>query len=374
MAYKFIYVDDAQHELEQGMIHALEADGDIKITFSGPRNWEDLIDFLKSELPRHDGIILDLRLDDIPFDGKNASYKGSTVAQELRNLTKENALPDFPILLFSGTDKLEHYLDQTSKDLFDKIIDKTKIESEEYLNYSDFRNILRWLADGYKFLSNVDRNDLLLVLAIEDISLLDTRFVETYNSIKNKPIHITAQFFLKEVLGRPSFLINEEILASRLGVDRSSQNWSDVLECFSDCVYKGAFAGKYNMWWMPKINRLWKERISNEINIRNISANKRVSLLKEVLNLSELISIKKSARSKSDSFWTICKVRKIAIDTIDGFVISGQDNKFPWQELEYISIDEALRPSKGINISSLEISRLSELKAIIENNEKRIRR
>ncbi|MDM1296530.1 hypothetical protein HX021_19770 [Sphingobacterium sp. N143] len=374
MVYKYIYVDDAQHELEQGMINALQADGDIKITFSGPRNWEDLIDFLKLELPQHSGIILDLRLDDIPYDGKNASYKGSTVAQELRNLTKENTLSDFPIILFSGTDNLEYYLDQTSKDLFDKIIDKTKIEGEDYINYSDFRDILRWLAKGYKYLSTVDRDDLLSVLSIDDITLLDTRFVESYNGIRNKPIHITAQFFLKEMLGRPSFLISEQILAARLGVNVSSLGWPKLLDHFSDCIYKGAFARGLNHWWMPKIIRFWKDNISTEVNIRNISASKRVDLLKDALNIHDLTAIEKSRRSKSDAFWTVCKVRKIAIDTIDGFVISGQDNKFPWQDIEYICIDEALRPSKGITISSLEIPRLKNLKSIIENNEQRERR
>lgn len=374
MAYRILYVDDAQQELEKGMINALKLSGDIEITFSGPKDWEDLIKYLTVQLPNHDGIILDLRLDDIPYEGKNASYKGSTVAQELRNLTKEGKLSDFPIVLFSGTDKLEHYLDQTSKDLFDRIIDKTKIESEEYLSYSDFRNILKWLVDGYSFLKDIDRNDLLTVLSIDDVTLLDTRFVDAYNLIKDKPIHITSQFFLKYMLGQPSFLINEEILASRLGVKRTSIGWKKLLNKFSSCKYEGAFSEGLDNWWMPKVSRFWKEYISTEFNIRNISAIKRVALLTEKLGVEGLEAIEKSTRSKSDSFWTICKARKIPIDTIDGFVISGQDNKFPWQELEYICTEEALRPTMNCSISSLEISRLTNLKSVLEKNETRVRK
>lgn len=374
MAYKILYIDDAQQNLEKGMINALELGNEIKITFSGPMDWERLIEYLKVELPKHDGIILDLRLDDVPYDGKNASYKGSTVAQELRNLTKEGKLSDFPIILFSGTDKLDHYLDQTSKDLFDKIIDKTKIESEQYLSYSDFRNILKWLIEGYQYLKSSDRNDLLSILAIDDVSLLDTRFVDCYNLIKDKPIHITSQFFLKYIFGQPSFLITEEILAARLGVNRTSQGWAKLLNVFSSCEYKGAFSAGKPMWWMPKINRFWKENISSEFAMRSISATKRKDLLTQYTGIQELDALEKSKRSKSDSFWTVCKARKIPIDTVDGFVISGQDNKFPWQELEYICIEEALRPTMKYSVSSLETPRLNNLKHVLEKNETRIRR
>lgn len=36
----------------------------------------------------------------------------------------------------------------------------------------------------------------------------------------------------------------------------------------------------------------------------------------------------------------------VAIDTIDGLLIDGQDNNFPWQDKKYISIEEALRPKR----------------------------
>ncbi|MEI2420111.1 hypothetical protein V6O07_07540, partial [Arthrospira platensis SPKY2] len=43
-------------------------------------------------------------------------------------------------------------------------------------------------------------------------------------------------------------------------------------------------------------------------------------------------------------FWTNCVGSGIAIDTVDGLLIAGQDNLFPWQDKSYVSIGEALRP------------------------------
>lgn len=375
MVYKFLYVDDTRNQLEQGMINALQINGDIEITFKGPKDWEDLITFLKKEVPRHHGVILDLRLDDFQFEpGKSASYKGSTVAQELRNLSKEGKLSDFPIILFSGTDKIDQYLDPTSRDLFDEIVDKTKIEQPDYLNYAQFRCVLKWLADGYLKLKSIDNLEIKSVLDIADHRILDSRFVDYLISLKGKPIHTFVQFFIKEVLVKPSFLIDEELLAVRLGVDRSSPDWSVLKEQLKPCKYTGCFSSNVEYWWMPKISMFWEEYVSRELVLRNTSTVKRVNAIKEYTGLQNLMHLEKSSRSKSDSLWTVCKATRAPIDTVDGFVISGQDNKFPWQEVEYISIGEALRPTKSYKISSLEKGRLGNLKSILEKNERRIRK
>lgn len=376
MVYKFLYVDDTRENLEEGMINALQIEGDIEITFKGPNDWENMMNLLKMEIPNHHGVILDLRLDDFQYEpGKSASYKGSTVAQELRNLTKEGKLTDFPIILFSGTDKLDQYLDPTSKDLFDKIIDKTKIEQPDYLDYNEFRRLLKWLADGYIRLKKTGVSSLQGILDIDDVSLIDSRFIECYNELKEKPLHVLVQFFIKQVLGKPSFLINEELLAIRLGVNRElSSDWEFLKKTLTGCRYTGCFGNNIEYWWMPKIISFWKECISQELNIRNSSSVQRVEAIKDYTGLQNLIPIERSPRSKSDAFWVICKGRGTAIDTIDGFVIAGQDNKYPWQEAEYICVEEALRPTKSYKISSIEKGRLDNLKLILERNEQRVRK
>ncbi|MEO7048149.1 MAG: hypothetical protein ABI091_22820 [Ferruginibacter sp.] len=375
MSYKYLYIDDTRDNLEQGMINALTDGNEIEITFHGPTEWETLIEWFKQEIPNHDGVILDLRLSDAPYkDGKYAQYKGSTVAQELRSLSKEGVLKDFPMILFSGTDKLEQYLDPTSKDLFDKIVDKTKIEQPGYFNYTDFRDKLKWLADGYAYINDLEERTIKEFFKTNDLTIFDPRFVEYFNTVLEKPVHIIVQFLIREVIGQPCFLINENYLSARLGISKLSEDWQNLLRKLSDCKYTGVFSNYYNHWWMPLINRYWKTEISEDLNLRTLSASKRTELIIDKSGLKKLNPLPRPEKCKSESFWVSCKSTEVAIDTIDGFVISGYDNKFPWQEPEYISIDEALKPTQHYKVLVTEKPRLDKLKILFEKNEQRVRK
>jgi hypothetical protein len=213
------------------------------------------------------------------------------------------------------------------------------------------------------------------ILQIEE-SILDRRFLDHFETIKEFSRHIVARFILRQVLEMPSFLVNEEYLLARLGIDKSSTDVKDLFEFLDRYKYKGIFCSYYKRWWMPLIQNWWDE-ISPEESLRSLTAEKRVQILKKVTSLRKLKPILKDKRSASNSFWTVCKGTGIPIDTIDGLMISSQEHKFPWQEKEYVSIQEALRPQnperwKGIAVS--EKNRLQNLKEVYGQTEKRVRR
>lgn len=376
MAYRYIYIDDTKNEIEQGTINGLQDHGGIEIEFRKPGDWEDQIKEITKILPDFNGIILDLRLNDNPYeDNKFAQYRGSTMAQELRTLAKENKFKnDFPIVLISANDNIEKSLDQTSIDLFDYVINKNKLEQIGGITYATLRNKLKWLSDGYHFLNQCDKN-IEAILNVKELSVLDFRFIDEFNKLINKPVHVIARFLTKELIERPSFLINENYLAARLGIDKASGDWATLLDKFlKNYEYRGAFSNYYRRWWMYEIQSFWDEKISQDCNLRNLSAEKRVELITEKTGLKKLSPIKRQEKSKSDSFWTICKVTQVAIDTIDGFIIANQDDLFPWQEKEYVCLNEALRPSnidmwKGV--AALERNRLQKLKDIYGKAEQR---
>jgi hypothetical protein len=121
----------------------------------------------------------------------------------------------------------------------------------------------------------------------------------------------------------------------------------------------------------------WSEIYGEDMVLRSLGASERVKLLKEKFGNLQLNVQEKSEKSKSDKFWTICKGRNIPIDTIDGFLVCDQDNSYPWQEKEYISIDEALRPKnieKWKDIATIEKNRLQKLKDLYGKTEQRVRR
>jgi hypothetical protein len=217
------------------------------------------------------------------------------------------------------------------------------------------------LAKGYEFL--------LLRKSIDEtfgkeISFLDKRLVSDLNTIHaSKPVHIFSGFIVKQLLRKTGPLVDIKHLSARLGIYyKHSDDWQKLMEILADTKYDGVYSDGWERWWFPLIEKWWTENFPDKI-IRLLSATDRVKLISEKFTLN-LTPYQKTARSKSDKFWTICKGTLAPIDPTDGFIVGNQDNFYPWQEKEYISIDEALE-RKFIDIwktiSSLEKNRYEKL-------------
>lgn len=75
--------------------------------------------------------------------------------------------------------------------------------------------------------------------------------------------------------------------------------------------------------------------------------------------LMMILSLKKN--------WTLCKGSHLPLDPVDGLIIQGQDNLYPWQEPEYVSVDAALwrrNIDDWISVADVEKERYDELKVI----------
>lgn len=373
MAYKYIYIDDLFGKLELGTINGLKYGDKLTVEHFLPNTWEALIEHLTIIMADADGLLLDLRLEVFAFDeeGHKAKYKGSTLAQELRTLVKEKKIKnDFPIVLISGDAIIEQSLDKTSYDLFEAVIEKEKLGNE--ISYAELRDKLCSFSKAYKDLNTMDVKNIENVLHV-DPEFLDVRFRTIFEDIIGYPNHIITRFVLKQVLQRPSFLIDESTLAARLGVDKNSDNWLKFsTEVLKDAVYDGLFSDYYKRWYMPIIEDWWESDVSDEVILRSLPAVKRVELLNSKFNL-DLAPLIKDDESKSSSFWTICMATQKPIDTVDGFLIADQDNSYPWQEKQYVCLNEALR-ELNFKVAPIEKNRLQILKNHYEEIQKRVRK
>ncbi|HEY0056943.1 MAG TPA: hypothetical protein VGB63_16450 [Pedobacter sp.] len=374
--YKYIYVDDTQDQIEIGAINGIKQGGVIDVDFVKPGLWEEKITELTEKLKTSHGLIVDLRLNDMPYDDVNrAQYRGSTVAQELRTLVKEQTIIDIPIFLISADQKLHESLDKTSLDLFDGVISKNTIGNTG-ITFPEFIKMLSAYAEAYVLIQ--DQKSIIQLLKIEDIQLLDTRFVDEFEKTSPYPNHVIIRFISKEFIQKTTILVDEDTLASRLGIDMSSDDWGSFKDEFlKEFLYQGILSRYYERWWWPLIEDWWYNKITQDLTIRTLPAKERVEFLKSLKEGIRLKPASMSEKSKSDKFWTICKARKIPIDTVDGFLVAGQDNNFPWQEKEYVSNDEALRP-KDIeawkSVATVEKNRLQSMKDFYGKQEQRVRR
>lgn len=368
MGYKYLYIDDNTAENVKGIIVGLEKEGELSIAFRNPAdNWEsERDDILSKSFSEYDGLVIDLNLEENPNQSKIYSkYKGSSLAQEIRNISRANEMKEIPIVLLSATVNINRYFDKTNEDLFDLVIRRDQLTDV----YIPIRKKLIALAEGYKAINlhkgKINFDELFLTsFDREDIRILDQ--LET---LVGFPTHAISKFIVKNLLDRNGPLITEKLLAVRLGIDiQESKDWSKLLADIK-FNYQGVFHIGWDRWWMSGLESWWKDNFS-DLNLRTTPGEVKVEKLKEKTGFTNLIAIVKSEKSKSSSFWTTCVGTGVPIDTVDGLIIAGQDNIFPWQDRQYVSIDEALKPkakNKWNEIAAIEQPKLSHLKKLYPN-------
>ncbi len=364
MKRNYIYIDDDKLENSQAKVRGFNSKHLNVCAEQHKGTWEAQLSYIQKNAPKIDGLILDLGLCDLPnSNSERAEFRGTSLAQEIRTRQKGVILKSFPIVLFSANDKLQELLETTGADLFDLCIDKDSICVEIF---DELSSKLYALAEGYKILAdnNHQAPDILSNILKVNNKDIDERLISELNKLIGSPTHSLAHFIIHEVLEHKGVLINTSTLAARLGIDvEKSDDWSQLLKILDIAKYKGVFCEGWIRWWMPAIEDWWSTYISND-NLRSMSAKNRVSLLKEKLNLSELQAACPIDRAESDAFWTICQGYKRPIDTTDGLLIDGQENLYPWQEPEYVSLDAALKRrniAEWKNVSVIERDFLAEL-------------
>jgi hypothetical protein len=362
----FLYLDD-DSERVSGTIQGFEQKDFLQIVHNQPQSsWEKQLDFIKTKENENslDGLILDLRLDDYPNQEQGkADFRGTSLAQEIRTRQKESSLKEFPIILFSGNEKVKNSLESSGQDLFDLCLEKENMSDTSYI---PFRNKFNALADGYKEIAKV-HNDLKLLLNVET-TLIDERFIFELENLSSTPIHSISRFLIYEFIEKQGILVNEQVLAARLGIDiENSQDWATVKESLSVTKYTGVFGEGWQRWWMPLVEKWWEETVKADTYLRSTSATERVELIKNVLQLENLIPASKIDKADSEDFWTVCKGYNRPLDPVDGLIIEGQEKLYPWQEPEYVSVDAALKRKnvdKWKKVAKIEEDHLKELQKI----------
>ena len=120
MENKYLYIDDDNHENAVEKIDGFLSEN-LKIdTVQHSNSWEEQLKYIQNHSDDIDGLILDLKLDDcLNENKKRATFRGSTLAQEIRSRQKENLIKQMPIILFSANDKVKSSLEKAGIDIFD---------------------------------------------------------------------------------------------------------------------------------------------------------------------------------------------------------------------------------------------------------------
>lgn len=373
---RYLYLDDAERYQLEPFVEPINrlTDGP-SIELEKPKKFDGQVEALKTF--NFDGLILDLLLHQTANEqGEKANYRGTTLAQHLRTLGTEGTLKEFPIVLWSDANKLKRAYDSdaSAHDLFDMACRKEDLVEEEARTRAARR--LESLVTGYatirQFRASTDR--LHRFLGLESVGTLDPR-IDEFFSIQGKrpPIHEYARFVLKELLLVQGVLIDEQVLAARLGVDtETSSDWNRLKDLLDSSKYQGVFKEGWPRWWASDIEVWWRSLDDAVPVLRSTPASERVRLIDEHTGLQALSAAQPVAEGYSTAYWTVCQATRKPLDPRDGLIIDRPSARL-WQDKLYVSLEAELnrdRQLKGLRLDLLDKERLPRLKARLQRQKK----
>lgn len=346
----------------------------ISVRSCQPVTFEDQVTKLRED--DFDGLILDLRLDQLKNEegkGKKVQYTAQGLAQELRSRMSGSAggkaMKPVPIILWSVGIAIKSFRakDDTAQDLFDAVYQKDMVIQEP----DKVSRQLIALANGYKEVSAAfpknkkEELPLGVLLALESLELLDPRIPE---ALKRASVHEVAQFIHKELILVPGPLIDENILAARLGVDiAKSADWLKLKKKLVTIAgYKGVFSSAWDRWWWPLVEKWWRENLDSAVPLQALEADARVKYLKKKFKWTKLIAAKPISDGGCSKFWTVCKAKDMPLDPQDG-IRANEPDRAPWQDLSYLSVRALLDRTaykKQLRVHPLDKERWEAKKAL----------
>ena len=371
---RYLCIDDQQDKTVDTLLDGITRAGGPSFERRTPTDVGAQLELISNEAIKHNGyfgLLLDLRLDmEADAEGKKVPYRGPTLAQELRTRMAEGLISNsFPIVLWSIANRLESSYcgEDTSHDLFDSIYEKDK----EISNQSErVGQEMLALVSGYRELCDTKKGKKsivkLLKLSSKDSNGIYDEFLDELDAaIKNSAVHYSARLLATQLIRPAGLLIDELLLAARLGVEitESGVHWETICQALSGAIYQGPFSMGWRRWWWPKVEDWWLALSRDMPNLRRISASERVTILNRKFS-TNLIAAKPICENYSEKFFSVCVATKKPLDPINGFRIS-QSSKRNWHDAEYVSIYGALnRINKSLwgRISPLERDRFDSIK------------
>lgn len=361
---KYLYIDDRKNGKQAIQNFPIKDKLDIDVVVPT----EKISGILKL-LKNYDGLIVDQQLDEDPIiNGTQCDFLGSTLAAQIRAKENEVFLTgkdiSIPIILYSANENVPKTFVGLELDFFDFMIFKSEFE------YQDFKNKIPMyqaqmisLVNGYNKLKEVA--SICDSLYINNLDIIDSRFIFELKRRENHTAHSKASFILNELIIKQGILIDEDILAVRLGIDKneSTEGWVKVRDSLKDfgVEYQGVFSDGWPRWWMPMVDEWWYSLIDNDTYIRFYNAEQRAKLISEKLGGIQLVPAKaKSRYSIHNEYWTICDFSKEPLDIEDGLLLPGQEDLYPWQDAKYVSIQSAL--DESIEVAECEKKKLESFK------------
>ena len=376
MTIHYYYLDDG--ERDESIAYAEEvvsATEGLEIEVDHPSEFSKQIKFQDVKFA---GLILDLRLDQMVHvvneKKRKAGYRAPALAQEVRTRAAEKRTGEFPIVLWSFDRRLDAYRrDRTGHDLFDLTVIKEDLTNKSIVQEVGMK--LLSLVNGYEAIRQIRDDEkrrrgwfyrLLGFGTAGEASSLDPRILEQfdYPALK-RPVHEYAGFIIHHLLDVTGPLIDQSVLAARLGLDIEKSSDAQALfeGAFLQAKYTGPFDDGWSRWWAFRVEEIWNNLGSPAGSLRSLRAEERINHLKDVTGLRGLRAAAPLHPEYSTRYWTVCWKLKKPLDPHDGLLVND-DRSHPWQDERFVSFEAfEQRLVKRQDIDPIDRARLERMKA-----------
>jgi hypothetical protein len=173
-------------------------------------------------------------------------------------------------------------------------------------------------------------------------------------------VHVGAGAFVRTFLEPEGLLIDEELVAVRLGIDvkASGPSWTTLLKKLDSAAYRGLGSKAFERWWARGLEMFWYG-VDGEHFLQELTAADRVKKLTAHFKLKNL-----KALSKADNrYWRLCTIsreqgRLVPIDPRNAVSMIPAVTREPWLEPEQAAVDVALMHKDDSRLDKNDLKRL----------------
>lgn len=258
MMFKGFFVDDSPQDAVFARLLSSEIRQGLELEYLKVEEAAKLSNHIFGA--KADVVLLDFRLDENPdMVAPENAYKGSGLAQLLRDKAVASPENDFPIVLVSAENKFNAFFrpDRTAHDLFDKAYGKESV----YTVGSEIQSELVSLCEGYETIKAAWHSDRMSIFALtkDDGYAFDHQELTSPILDAGAP-HIVARVILKSLIERNGILISADEALARLGLDGSDCEAVTALLTQSGLAYEGVFSSGWPRWHAHRFD-IWAENL-----------------------------------------------------------------------------------------------------------------
>src|SRR5208282_4468191 len=312
------------------------------------------------------GVLMDVDLSGIA--GEHGTGLG--IAQDIRGKQKAREIGDYPLVRFAGPKPVAEIVggDPSSDDLFDLRISKNEVG----INCPSVQRRLNGTKRVYDQLSGFDSLDEHALNALLGLNpqqreewshpALHTRLADG----RQTTVHVAAGTFMRGFLLSPGLLIDEILLAIRLGLDRevSGEAWSQLVKKMTDFKFNGSAHEEFERWWARGLEDWWLG-ISGGNSLASLTIAERHELLSNHFRLNGLVPLTMPKGSAGDRPWRLCTLSleefeplHVPIDPSAAVRLTPRTDQPPWTDPQYAALGSAVRAVHDLRLNQSDIERL----------------